>query len=51
MEPESIVTPYLILLGVLLIPALVFVVAFMVVRMRRSTFRHGRSHRRTRSAH
>jgi len=51
MEPESLVTPYLILLGVLLVPAIVFVAAFMVVRMRRSNFRYGRAQRRTRSAH
>jgi hypothetical protein len=47
MEPESQFTPYLILLGVLLVPALVFTIAFMVMRMRRGKFRH--QHRRPHS--
>jgi hypothetical protein len=51
MEPESPVVPYLILAGVLLVPALVFFVVFMALRMRRSKFRHGRSHRSSHSKH
>ena len=47
MEPQSPVVPYLILLGVLLVPALVFLIAFMVMRMRRGKFRH--QHRRPHS--
>ena len=49
MEPQSPVVPYLILAGVLLVPALVFFVIFMVMRARRGKFRH--QHRRPHSSH
>ncbi len=47
METPSVVTPYLILLGVLLVPALIFVIGFTVMRTRRGKFRH--QHRRSHS--
>jgi len=46
MDTPSQVTPYLILTGVLLAPALVFLTVFTLARIRRSKFRHQRSHRR-----
>jgi hypothetical protein len=46
MEPPSEFTPYLILAGVLLVPALVFLVGFLLIRTRRSKFRHQRSNHR-----
>jgi hypothetical protein len=48
MEPESPFVPYLILVGVLLVPALVFTIAFMVMRARRGKFKH--QHRRPQSS-
>jgi len=49
MQPESPVVPYLILVGVLLVPALIFFIGFMVMRARRGKFRH--QHRRSHSRH
>ena len=49
MEPDSPFTPYLILAGVLLVPALLFTIGFTVARMRRGKFRH--QHRRPHSKH
>jgi hypothetical protein len=45
MDPTSAVEPYLVLAGMLLVPALIFFCAFTYQRMRRSSFRHNRSQR------
>jgi hypothetical protein len=42
MQPQSEITPYLIIAGVLLVPAIIFFAAFTFVRRRRSRFRHQR---------
>jgi hypothetical protein len=46
MDTPSEITPYFILIGVLLVPAIIFFAAFTYARMRRSRFRHGRSNRK-----
>jgi hypothetical protein len=45
----SVFAPYLILLGVLLVPAIIFFVAFTYARVRRGRFRHQHRNRQTHS--